>query len=92
MRLLKYSVSVPWRLSAARCPSYHLGAAWGHQRAVSTRTQSQVQKGVLESRGGPPPGAGDPAEGLRLYALTWEVRDDSVFCVDLTGLNGEHLL
>lgn len=38
-----------------------------------------------------PPGQGTPLRGSN-RALTREVWDDSVLCVDLAGLNGEHLL
>lgn len=54
-------------------------------------TLTQVQTCVERESGGGAPGAGDPAEGLRL-SLTREVWDDSVLRVDLASLDGEHLL
>lgn len=53
MRPLKYSVSVPWRLSAARCPSNHLGAGWGEPETHEHTHTSPNVCGKGERRRGP---------------------------------------
>lgn len=53
MRPLKYSVSVPWRLSAARCPSNHLGAGWGEPETHEHAHTSPNVYGKGEQRRGP---------------------------------------
>lgn len=63
MRALQYSVRVPWRLSAARCPSNHRGAGGareGQQRPREHTPKSRPQGG---GRRGARLGCGRP--GLR---------------------------
>lgn len=98
MSVLQYSVRVPWRLSATRCPSYHRGA--GRTREGHQRTSEHTCK-VKSGDGG---SGGDsqradegiwgrgahPADSAPL--LTWQVRDDPILWVDVPRLNRKHLL
>lgn len=55
MRVLQYSVRVPWRLSAARCPSNHRGAGRtreGHQRASEHIHEIKPERGGIEGAAG----------------------------------------
>lgn len=88
MSALQYSLRVPWRLSATRCPSNHLGAGRaGEGRREPVSTSGQVQRGWAQrsqDRGARP---GDSAP-----LLTWQVGDDPVLRGDVPGLDGKHLL